>query len=79
MTVPVITDGAVEGYVVAQSRLHGAEQHIAGAGRAGGILHHGRGLSTTSLPARISDFRELRRFDSRAFLAQLTEAGDMPA
>ena len=72
MTVPIITNGAVEGYVVAQFVYTAQSRKLQALGVPAEsfivdeVFHH---IFTTE----DIDFRNLRRFDSRAFLAQLTE------
>ncbi len=71
ITVPVIVDGAVDGYVIAQFVYTAETRKLQALGVPAEsfildeAFHH-------IFTAREIDFRNLRRFDSRAFLAALT-------
>jgi len=72
MTVPIIADGAVDGYVVAQFVYTAQTRQLQALGVppesfiVDEAFHHIFTMENI-------DFRDLRRFDTRAFLAQITE------
>jgi IMP cyclohydrolase len=71
ITVPVIADGAVDGYVIAQFVYTAETRKLQALGVPAEsfildeAFHH-------IFTAQEIDFRNLRRFDSRTFLAELT-------
>ncbi|HMB09507.1 hypothetical protein [Saliniramus sp.] len=72
MTVPVIADGAVEGYVVAQFVYTAQSSTLQALGVPAESFIMDEAFHQIFTSEDI-DFRALRRFDTRAFLAQLTE------
>lgn len=72
MTVPIIKDGAVDGYIVAQFVYTAQSRKLQALGVppesfiVDEAFHHIFTMENI-------DFRDLRRFDTRAFLAQITQ------
>ncbi|MCC5978749.1 MAG: hypothetical protein JJU21_11850 [Salinarimonas sp.] len=72
MTVPIIADGAVDGYIVAQFVYTAQSRKLQALGVPAESFIVDEAFHHIFTMENI-DFRDLRRFDSRAFLKEITE------